>query len=277
MAKWQNLKNQILAGTLEDSQGERNTKEFLHSLCKSFNAKGRMPLNQQHDMSLEPVGYIENFKVVESVSSEDEWYLIGDVYFHDVDINEALRGFSFSVTEDIRGDIDNKLLSVYLPFPLYNDQSLINNLLGSGEGVVIGAWRKKAATPDQIALIISFALFVASPAYTNFWNNTISPLFDRLLRNIGTEKSFDYVQTAHGHLGETFGIYFIPVRGNENYCFTFEKVLQGMDLVDAYLANDNMAKSKGIHLMKLIFSETTNTFELKLIEYQDGSIINNPL
>lgn len=277
MTKWKNLKSQILAGTLEDSQGERNTKKFLHTLCESFNAKGRMPLNQQHDMSLEPVGYIENFKVIESVSNKDEWNLIGDVYFHDVDINEALRGFSFSFTEDIRGDIDNKLLSVYLPFPLYNDQPLINNLLDSGEGVVIGAWRKKSATPDQIALIISGVLFIAGPAYTNLWNNKISPLFDRLLKNIGLGKSFDYIQTSQGHLGETFGIYFIPARGKENNCFTLEKVIAGMDLVDAHRANDTMAKSKGIHLVKLIFSEATNSFELKLIEYKDGSIINNPL
>ena len=69
------------------------------SLCASFNSKERVPLNQQHEMSLDTVGYIDNFKVVQAGVNKDEWNLVGDVYFHDVDIDEALKGFSYSVTQ----------------------------------------------------------------------------------------------------------------------------------------------------------------------------------
>lgn len=277
MARWENIKNQILAGTLEDAQGERNTKNFLDSLCESFNSKGRIPLNQQHDMSLQSVGYIENFKVIAAGNDQKEWNLVGDVYFHDIDIDEAMRGFSYSITEDIRGDFDNQKVSVYLPFPLYNDQAIFDDLIESGEGIVVGAWRKKSANPDEIALVMGIVLFVAGPWYNNFWNNTLTPLFTRLLENIGPGKSFDYVQTAKGHLDETYGIYFIPVRGKENDCFLFGKIMHGMNLATTYLANDAMAKSRGVHLVRLIFSEALDTYELKMIEYQDGSVVNNPL
>lgn len=273
MPKWSNLKEQILAGTLEDKQGETNSKEFLLSLCDSFNAKKRTPLNQEHDMSLDSVGYIENFKVIQSKTNKNEWNLVGDVYFHDVDINEALKGFSYSATVDIKGDAGNKKLGIYLPFPMYNNTPLIDELLTTSDGVVVGAWKKKAADPVSCALIISFALYLTAPAYTNYWNNEISPLLTRLFKKLGKDQTAEYVQTGEGHNGETFGMYFIPIKGEEKKCLALNEVLQGIDLTYKYIEDDEFAKDKGVHMIKLIYSKAKNIFELKSIEYQDGSII----
>ena len=275
MPKWNNLKGQILASTLQDKQGEKNTKEFLLSLCDSFNSKERIPLNQQHDMSLDPVGYIDNCNVLQSVDYKGEWNLVGDVYFHDVDIDEALKAFSYSVTEDIKGDFKNRQLGVYLPFPFYNDSLLINELLIADDGIVIGAWKKKCAEPVSTALIVSYALFLTAPAYTNYWNNKISPLLSRLLNKLTEQQAVEYVQTGEGHKGESFGIYFIPTKGKERDCLILSKIMQGLLLTNDYVVKDKLAKDKGVHMVKLIYSDIKDLYELKSIEYQDGSIINN--
>ena len=274
MPKWKTLKGQILAGTMEDSQGERNTKEFLVTLCDTFNSKIKFPLNQQHDMSMDTVGYIDNFNVVPSKNDPDEWNIIGDVYFHDVDIDEALNGFSYSSTEVIKGDVENKQLGIYLPYPSYNDPNLVDNLLSTGNGIVVGAWKKKCADPVSTSLIISFALFITAPAYTNFWNNMISPLLNSWYENFKNGESIEFVQTGTGHLEETFGIYFLPAKGKEKKCLTDYKIINGLFLTKKHIDNDKFAKDKGVNLVRLIYSEENNQFELKSVEYQDGSIIN---
>lgn len=275
MAKWKELKQQVLASTHQDSQGEKNTKESLLSLCEQFRSKERLPLNQHHDMSLEHVGYIENIQVVQADKDGKEWNLVGDVYFYDVDIDEALKGFSYSITEDILGDASNRQVGVYVPFPYYQDQKVLEELANIGSGIVAGAWRKKAADPATVSLIISFALFVAAPAYTNYWNNKVSPLLKQLLARMGGNHSVEYVQTSQGRLGETYGIYFIPLRGKEHECLTLKLVLDGIRIAKNHVAADELAAQKGVHLVKLIFSGEKYSYELKTIEYQDGSVVKH--
>jgi hypothetical protein len=273
MPKWKELKQQVLASTQQDSHGESSTKKFLQSLRDEFGSKERIPLNQQHDMSLEHVGYIDNFQVVQADKDGKEWNLVGDVHFHDVEIDEAMQGFSYSVTEDMRGDIKNRQIGVYVPFPYYKDQELLSDLTNVESGIVSGAWRKKAADPATVSLIISFALFAVAPAYTNYWNNKVSPLLNKLLSKLKMNHSVEYIQTSEGPLGETFGIYFIPVRGKENECLTLNLVLDGIRIANDHIAADDLAAKRGVHLVKLIYSDDKKTYELKTVEYQDGSVV----
>lgn len=274
MTKWKELKRQVLAGTKVDSQGERNTKEFLVRLCESFNSKDRLPLNQRHDMSLDHAGYIDNFNVVPAGDQENEWNLIGDVHFHDMEIDEALNGFSYSVVEDLEGSNDNRMVGVYVPYPYYQDKEVLKDLAATSPGIVSGAWRKKAADPGTVSLIISFALFVTAPAYTNFWNEKISPLLSKLLKKLSDGHSAQYVQTSEGPQGEVFGIYFIPESGNELECLTFQLIMDGIEMVKAYVAADDLSARKGVHLVRLIYSVEQDAYQMKSIEYQDGSVIN---
>lgn len=275
MANWKEIKQQILAGTKEDSQGESNTKEFLNSLCNSFNLRGRIPLGQHHDIAKESVGYIENFAVVQDKHESDHWNLVGDVYFHDMEIDDALKGFSYSTTVDMVGDINNKEVAAYIPFPFYNDQAVLEELASINGGVVVGAWKKKNADPEPISLLVGFVLFLAAPAYTNLWDTKIAPAFASLRKKLGRDHRVDFVQVSKGHLGETFGIYFIPSRGNSESCFTMSQVIAGLNIVDNHIQSDTLAKQKGVSLVKLNFSETSDSFELKAIEYLDGSVVNH--
>lgn len=274
MAKWKELKRQVLAGTQVDSQGETNTKESLINLCESFNSKTRLPLNQQHDMSLDHAGYIDNFDVVPADDEGKDWHLIGDVHFHDMEIDEVLNGFSYSVTEDLEGEKENRMVGVYVPYPYYQDKEILQDLATTAPGIVSGAWRKKAADPGTVSLIISFALFAAAPAYTNFWNEKISPLVGKLLKKLSDRHSMQYVQTAEGPQGEIFGIYFIPERGNEQECLTLQLIMGGTQTVEAYVASDDLAAQKGVHMVRLIYSQEQHAYRMKSIEYQDGSVIN---
>lgn len=275
MRKWKELKQQVLAGTKLDAQGETATKEFLISLCESSNKKGKIPLGQHHDMSKDSVGYIENFNVVPDSNDEAHWTLVGDVYFHDIDLDEALKGFSYSITEDLVGDLNNKKIAIYIPYPHYNDDDLLEALAEENSGVVAGSWRKKSADPDTVSLLISLVLFVAAPAFTNYWNEKITPAYKKFREKLGKKSNLDFVQVSKGHRDETFGIYFIPSRSDEDSCFTMSNVLAGIEWVNAYVKNDSLAKEKGVSLVKMQFSEAKNCFEFRTIEYLDGSVINN--
>ncbi|PKM30862.1 MAG: hypothetical protein CVV07_06510 [Gammaproteobacteria bacterium HGW-Gammaproteobacteria-11] len=275
MAKWKELKKQILAGTKEDSQGESNTREFLQSLCERFSARGRIPLGQQHDMSKESIGYIENFAVVPSKNDSDHWDLVGDVYFHDVDINEALRGFSYSANIDMVGDIQERTLAAYLPYPHYRDEKLLDAISSIDDGIVAGAWKKKNADPASVSLIISFLLFAASPAYTNFWNNKVSPTFKRIREQLGKKHKIEFVQVAEGVRGESFGVYFIPSGEDEEFAPLLSQVTDAMNMVRDHLESNVFAAEKGVHLVKVRFSGKEGRFVLLAVEYQDGSVINH--
>lgn len=275
MTEWKEIQGQVLASTQLDSQRERHTKESLLSLRKSFSRRQRLPLYQQHDASLDSVGYIENFRVVPTDSRETEWHLIGDVYFHDVELDEALRGFSYSVTEDLQGDFSSKEVGVYVPYPFYQDNDFLRNLARTSEGIVAGAWRKKAADPGDISLIVSLLLFTASPAYANFWNNKISPLLRELVDNVKTGKSVEYVQTSKGNLGETYGIYFIPPRGTDSKYLTLSLVMDGIHLAEEYIRHDSLAQSKGVYLVKLEYSQAKSAYQLASVEYSDGSVLKH--
>ncbi len=276
MAKWQNIKSQIIASTVNDSQGETSTKEFLDKLCKLFSYRERITLHQKHDMSLDTVGFVENFKVIQSTSSEKDWNLVGDINFHDIELDEALKGISYSMTEDMIGETSKKSIAVYLPFPLYKNDYLINDLFLSDDGLVVGAWRKKAASPEQVALIFSVVTFLIGPAYNEFWNSKISPLINRVMIKMGLGFSVDFVQTTEGFKGEQFGIYFIPVRGKESESFEGFRIEQAFKLVSDYLDTDESAKKIGVHLVKLICTEPNFFYELRTIEYLDGTSVSNP-
>jgi hypothetical protein len=224
-------------------------------------------------MSLEPVGYINNFRVVPADEEGKEWSLVGDVYFHDVEIDEALRGFSYSIIEDMRGNCEDRQLGVYVPFPYYNDDSLLSALTTVESGIVAGAWRKKAAAPDTVSLIISFVLFLAGPAYTDYWNKKVSPLLAQLRSLLGASHSVQYVQTSRGPLGETFGIYFIPPSGSDHEYLTLSLIMEGIRAAERHVASDDLAAKKGVHLVKMGFSN--KAYGLQSVEYQDGSIVKH--
>src|SRR5258708_868392 len=108
------IRGQVLASTCIDSQGERFDKAFLDELAAK--TPGRMPLNQQHEMKLPTVGFVENLRVQKIPDSED-WELVGDVTYEGT--APALGGFSFSTTRIVHRATAQQHLSLYVSFPHY--------------------------------------------------------------------------------------------------------------------------------------------------------------
>lgn len=96
--------NQIVASTGLDGHGEKRDKQFFEALIASY--PPRMPLHQQHDMRKRTLGYLENWRLVKDHNNQGEWLVIADVFIDSDDIDEALRGFSFSSVEPMNGNLE---------------------------------------------------------------------------------------------------------------------------------------------------------------------------
>jgi hypothetical protein len=157
------IKDQILAGTRLDAQGERNSKEVLEHYASTF-AGRNMPLNQHHDLTLPVIGHIEDLRVVPDAVSPGDWQLVGDVLLHKDDVDPEFGGFSFSYMEKLRHSLKQERIEVFLPYPHYNDVSLIEEIFEDGYASV-GKIVRKGATPETIALIVTVAVAVLQPLW----------------------------------------------------------------------------------------------------------------
>lgn len=272
MGNWKFLKGQVLASTRPDSQGESHTYDSLSRLASLFSSKSRLPLHQRHDMALETVGHVENFLVVPDAEDPAHWVLVGDVTFRDIEIDEALRGFSYSVTDRLVGD-ENPLASAFLPYPYYNDAALMSGLVKGLKKTAAGAWRKKEADPQAVGLLVAFVLFIAAPAYTNYWNNTIAPLLSRFRSHLSSIGSIEFCQTLTGPRGETYAAYFIPPRGSSSDYLTLSLVSDALKRTADFISHDHLAQSRGVFLARL--SYVGSRYELTSVQYLDGSVVNH--
>lgn len=269
----QTIKNQTLAGTRVDSQGERNPKEVLDSFAQQY-AGRRMPLNQQHDLSLKSPGYVENLRVVPDESSPGDWSLVGEVSFDSGTLQEAMGGFSISFLEVLRRSESQDLFHIYLPFPHYRDQQLLDDLFEEGYSSV-GRWAKKAADPATVGLIGATFIFLIKPVWEDLYKTQIAPhIYEFFKRKFGKlkEKKIDaqlvqYVEYNNYEIQ----VLLLPSRGHEEECFAVESTTAAMKLVHERLTSlpvDSTPPSK----IFLQFDDGANGFKIHRIENKDGSL-----
>jgi hypothetical protein len=167
------IKGQILAGTRVDSHGERVPKAVLDSFAEQYAGK-RMPLNQQHDLSLVSPGFVENLRVVPDERNRGDWSLVGDVSYDGESVQSAIGGFSISFLEIFRRSEAQELFFVYLSYPHYNDAALVDELFEDGF-VSVGRWAKKAADPVTVGLVGAAAVFFLKPVWEDLYKTQIAP------------------------------------------------------------------------------------------------------
>lgn len=269
----QTIPNQTLAGTRLDSQGERNTKEGLESFAALY-AGRRMPLNQQHDMSLKSPGYVENVRVIADAGSPGDWSLVGDVYF-DSDILEIpVGGFSISFLEVIRRSGTQDVLHVYLPYPHYNDSALIDDVFEEGF-VSVGRVAKKAADPTLVALVGGAVVFFIKPIWEDLYKTQIAPhvykFFSGKFKKLEEKNiSADFVQYVV-HNNYEIQVFLIPSRGREEHCFHVDKTNAAMQLVHARLTTQDPSIIPASKIF-LQFDEQSDAYALHRTEHKDGSL-----
>lgn len=269
----QTIKSQTLAGTCVDSQGERNPKEVLDSFARQYAGK-RMPLNQQHDLSLKSPGYVENLRVVPDEDSPGDWRLVGDVSFDRGTLHEAMGGFSISFLEVLRRSKSQDLFHIYLPFPHYRDQQFLDDLFEEGYSSV-GRWAKKAADPTTVGLIGATVIFLIKPVWEDLYKTQIAPhIYDFFKRKMGKlkEKKIDaqlvqYVEYNNYEIQ----VLLLPARGREEECFAVDSTTAAMKLVHEQLISlpDSSTPPSKIFLQ---YDDDANAFKIHRIENKDGSL-----
>lgn len=268
--------DQIIAGTRVDGHGEKVSKEFFEKMISHY--PPRMPLNQQHDMRKETLGCLENFRIVPSASEAGEWDVIADIYITSDDIDDALKGFSFSATETIGGNTSSPLCYVHLPFPLYKDEKFIADLIDSDDDLLVGKWIKKSIDPVTIGLVATGIALFLSPEWDIQYKSHVRPAMIKLLGHIPKllekEVSPDLVQHVVGHLDETIKVYFVPDRGDVIGSYQEHHILQAIRVVKDYLSVDAKAKIKGVEMAKLYFDKSKNLYILFHIQYLDGTDVH---
>jgi hypothetical protein len=266
------FKDQIIAGTRLDGHGERYSKEFFEKLVKTMPA--RAPLNQEHEMGLPSAGYLENFRLVQHDNNSDEWNVIADVYLENGDLDSALKGFSFSATSVEWGNIESPTEIILLPFPLYNDQELIQELLDQSAEIAVGKWIKKGLGEVLIGMAITAGFVAISPEWDIQYRERIRPklinIIRKLPRLIGKGISMDIVHRFTGYQGEEVQVYFIPDRENELESHTEKNIYVGLNRVMSNLSRDQKAKSVGVTRVKLKFDSELGEYTIFRILYQDG-------
>jgi len=275
MAQYKKIIRQTISSTNIDSQGEKQTKEFLEKLC-SISGK-RIPLNQQHDMRRESIGYIENFKVVPDKSHHGEWLLIGDVYFTCKNIDEALKGFSYSYTEIFDDSESGREYQIYISYPYYNNDKIIDCLKNDKE-ITLGKLYKKAADPYTVSLIFAGLSFVLSPLWNIAFTNHILPSINKLITKLRPlwkkGLNFDFVQIVTDNNNHKIKIFFIPDRNSEENSYNPSFIEDGIDQVYNYLERYPEYVTKGLDDIKLYFNLEKRKYQIFYIKFIDGSDVN---
>lgn len=268
------FKDQCLSGTKLDAQGERIPKSVLESFAIG-NTGVRQPLNQGHDLTLKTIGYIENIRLIKDTNDPKEWLLIGDVFCDPTDLEITLGGFSISYLELTHRSVVQEEFLVYLPFPHYNDDILLSELLES-ENISLGKWVKKAADPSTIALIGAVGVFVLTPVWDDLYKKFVAPrVYGFFSKNLDrfTKKniSTDFIQKISFD-GLDIQVVLIPKRGKEKECFSVDNINDALESVHSYLFSTPLPTHKSISRLDLFYYSETVGFKMHRIEYDDGEV-----
>jgi hypothetical protein len=269
------LKSQIIAGTGLDNHGESYSKEFFQELLESM--PNRMPLHAKHVVGAKTCGFLENFRIV---PHGDDWVVIADVYIEKGAVSPDLQGFSFSVTKQMAGNLDQGLYSIYLPYPHYNDQKFIDELLSGEPELMIGKWIKKGLTDLEIGLIASVILLFVGPEWDIQYRNHVRPALEKLLSYVPKLRSkgipVDLVQQID-FKGNTAQLYFVIDKTSE----ALERQSTRIDCFEAgyrnainFIENDLKCNEIGAQRVKLFFDSKEGEYKVFHIQYNDGTDVH---
>ncbi len=276
MPNYYQYNDQIITSTNVDSHGEKRPREFFERLIDS--APPKIPLGQQHDMKNETVGYLENLRLVPDKINDTEWNLIANVFITSDNLDEALRGFSYSVLETIGGNTSNPVYYIHIPYPMYNDDNFIEELINEEERLLVGRWVKKALDPLTIGLIATGVVFILGPEWDIQYKQNLRPKIERLFKFIPQllKKGIspDFIQHVTGNMGEKIQIYFVPDRSNIYESYDTELLFLALQKTKNFLDNDFKSNHIGVERIKFYFDKDIKRYKLFHVQYLNGEDIN---
>lgn len=266
---------QIIATTKEDLHGEIRPREVFEQLIASYPKK--MPIHQQHNMSLDPIGHMENLRVESDPSDSDHFVVRADIYLTSDDVNPNYNGFSLSFLETIYTPRGNPSHRIYLPFPLYNDEEFNNNLIENHPNIVLGKLVQKSLSNELIIGLVGTAIaLLFGPEWDIQYRARVRPSLIQLveiIRKINRKgASVNLMQVVLGPKDEEIQIVFIPRRGSEVECLNPELIEDGLRNAYKFLTEDSKSVHTGVCRIKLYFGENSSRFYLLNAEYRDGTV-----
>jgi hypothetical protein len=268
----EHILGQVLAGTQLDKQGEKLSKEFLARFCQYTDGK-KIPLYQHHDMSNETVGYFNNIRLVECVDALGEWNLIADVYAEKGFLDEAIGGFSISGFELIHSP-DSPDCLLYLPFPEYNEDELLNYFIAL-ENIQLNKWIKKAADPVSAALLVAAATIVITPVWDDVYKRKIAPKIDSFMANSWPKLKKKKLNLEHiqvvDYKGSEIQVRLIGEKGKESICYS-SVVIEGALKVAIESIKMENKEHDPIHKIVLVYHSDVTAYVIFRVEYSSGEV-----
>jgi len=267
-------RDQVIASTHQDSQGEKYDLDFLKDLYKSMKNK-KIPMGKDHDLSQGYSGFLENPTIEEDPVNDGEYYLKADVYCENEELSNILKGISFSISIGIKSNVENPEVGIFLPYPHYNDENKIDSLLEIEAPIEAGKWVKKELDPAEIALIASFVYFVLKPFWQKYFDKKIAPHLGKILDSPNLDKSvkYDFGIKCGDTNGNDFHIYF---GSNKKDLSSLRPYLikSGIEKVQNFIETDKKAQEIGIAMARLNYDKTLKSYSISGIEYKNGEYVN---
>lgn len=266
------IRNQILGGTSIDRQGEKLTYEFLNDFCNTFKGKP-IPLNQQHDLGLNTVGYAENLRLEKIGDSDKEWNLIGDLFVERANLEIVVGGFSISGVEALKSE-DNPDFLLYIPFPYYNDAELLESLSKSNK-INLGKWIKKNNDPESWAIFAATVVFVLTPVWDDFYKTIIAPKIKKFVYEEFPKLKKKGVGLQHVQIVDYRGceieIRFIGERGREKECYSSSTIRNSISMIKNEF-DSTFSVSNPVVRIVLCYDKDSKSYFIHRIEKDRGDV-----
>jgi len=261
------IKGQPVASTHVDMHGEQLTLEHLKAIALSVPPIA--PINNNHDMGLAPIGEMKKFRIIEDPNSPGDYLLVCDVKYDDEAEGIPSGGLSWSFLE---GGIANSKVhefEIYLPFPAYNDDTLIGELLSSDANLLVGKWIKKSADPLSIALIAIFAPPIWNSIYKIVFRNKVESFLqsvkDRWPKRLGINISIEL--PIESYSPKPVAVLIPEVSSGINSLLT---AVDGLDKAMDICILDYANTGKEISRIRLSYESSEKAYKVVIIEYRSG-------
>lgn len=269
------LKNQTLGGTNTDQSGESLPLEFVKDFVSSV-AGCRMPVHQQHQMSLPVAGFVENVRLVKDDENEGEWLIVGDISYEEDMLDFVVGGLSISGTIAMR-TVDKPTAHIYLPSPHHIDSELVG-ILERDEHLTIGRWVQKAASPcDWVVIGSAFLIMLGTPIWQQTYDKIIAPRVSKFLDDVEPllrkrklrAEILQYVELNEKRIE----LRVITDRtSKESYSASAQKT--AIVSAEEYLVQDPKVDTIGVQRIVLYFDSRKMSYKVHRVEYLDG-IVNH--
>lgn len=260
----------VITSTNTDLIGEKLTHNDLIEILSSIGSK--QPLQIDHDLSIPPAGYIDNFRIIEK---SGEYYLIGDVHVNDQSLEAVASktGMSYSMVSTLKKP-QKPSVGVFLPFPHYNDDDLVSSIYS--KDVEVGKWIKKSADTTTGLLITSFFAWTSAQVGVSLYKTSIEPTLLPVLRKMGdiSESFFyDYHDRCMNKNGKIVYITFLKLK-QEDF-FVRNKIIEnGINASEKLIESDLNCDYDEIIDVKL--SRQEQGYQPLEIRYESGKILRSP-